>query len=111
MKDRHDGMQTPHEGYTQHSIAEATPHQRYAQLLDVDIGIYQEIETASIDAESKERKGYEFVYIPAHEPKPAKREQATSPYTNERPLVESLVGVVGIVHHLFIVYHLEHMLA
>lgn len=56
MFERHDGMQTPHEGYTQHSIAEATPHQRYAQLLDVDIGIYQEIETASIETEAKSAK-------------------------------------------------------
>ena len=47
---------------------------------------------------------------PCHHLQPSQREEASGPCSNQRPLVEGFVGEVGIVHHLFVVDGLQHML-
>ena len=104
-------MQTPHKRDAQNGVAESAPEDWYAQLFDADVGVDEHVESAGIDAERHQRQRYQLVHIPSHQLEPAYREQTSCHNARQRPLVERLVGMVGVVHHLLVVHHFEHMLA
>lgn len=111
MLKRHDLVQTPHEGDTEDGIGEATTHQRYAEHLDTQSTVEQDIVSTHIEGEEHQSEGNEFIHVPTHQFQPPQADQTTSKDARKRPLGQGLCGQVVIVHHLLIIDHLQYMLA